>query len=296
MSFFLFPGQGSQVPGMGKDFHETSAAARAVFDEAAECLYPALLETMFHGPAQTLEDTRMAQPALLTVEVAIVRDLAARGVAPEGAAGHSLGEISALVACEALDFIDALRLVEARAKAMSDDVPEGGMAAVMGLTPEAIEAALPEGAQVANFNGPAQTIITGTGAGIDAATEALREAGAKRVLPLRVSGPFHSWLMKPAAEQLRPVLATIELRTPRYPFLSSVSGAFETDPEEIRALLERQLFSPVQWTRVMAQLDGRACLEVGPGSTLQGLARRMEGGPQITSAGTLAAVAALGGA
>ena len=293
MSFFLFPGQGAQTPGMGKDFYDASPAAHAVFDEAAALLSPAVIDTLFRGPAEALNDTRVAQPALLVMGTAVARELATRGITPEGAAGHSLGEITALAACEALTFADAVRLVEVRARAMSEGVPEGGMAAVMGLTPEAIEAALPEGAQVANFNGPAQTIITGTRAGIDAATEALRQAGAKRVLPLRVSGPFHSWLMKPAAETLRPVLAGINIKAPRYPFLSSVSGGYEADPEVIRRLLVEQLYSPVRWTQVMAQLAGRACLEVGPGATLQGLAKRMEGGPSVTSAGTLGALAAL---
>lgn len=296
MSFFLFPGQGAQSPGMGKDFYASSPEARAVFDEAVAHFSPALLETIFEGPTEALNDTRVAQPALLTVEVAILRDLAARGHAREGAAGHSLGEITALVACEALTFADALRLVEVRAHAMAEDVPEGGMAAVMGLTAAEIESALPEEAQVANFNGPAQTIITGTRAGIDAATEALRQAGARRVLPLRVSGPFHSWLMRPAAERMLPILTELTINEPRSPFLSSVTGDFETDPETIRALLASQLYSPVRWTDVMGKLSGRACLEVGPGTTLQGLAKRMDGGPKVTEAGTRDALDALGAA
>jgi [acyl-carrier-protein] S-malonyltransferase len=293
MIFYLFPGQGAQQPGMGKEFYEASAAARAVFDAAEARMPEGFLETVFLGPAEKLNDTTMAQPALLSVECAIAADLAARGLSPAGAAGHSLGEISALVALGAIDFTGALRFVQVRARAMSEDVPAGGMAAVMGLDADSIARALPEEAQIANYNGPSQTIITGTEAGLKSATEALKDAGAKRVLPLKVSGPFHSWLMRPAAEKLRPILDGMDITPPSATFISSVRGGAVDDPEEIRTLLAEQLYSPVRWTEVMACLAGRLCAEVGPGTTLQGLARRMKDGPCIAPAGSIAAAEAL---
>ncbi|MFP4501786.1 MAG: ACP S-malonyltransferase [Candidatus Hydrogenedentota bacterium] len=295
MTCYLFPGQGAQSSGMGQDFYENSAPARAVFEEAAAAMPDGFLHTLFSGPAETLNKTTTAQPAILTVECAITADLQARRLSPTGAAGHSLGEIAALVALGALTFGGALHFVQARAKAMSEDVPAGGMAAVMGLAAETVEQTLPVEAQVANFNGPAQTIITGTKAGLAQAAKALKAAGAKRVLPLKVSGPFHSWLMRPAAEKLRPLLADMRIAPPRTTFISSVRGGPVDDPEDIRGLLAQQLYAPVRWTDVMAHISGRACVEVGPGTTLQGLAKRMQDGPVVSPANSLAAVDALAG-
>lgn len=295
MTFFLFPGQGAQKPGMGRDFLERSPAARDVFEEAAAAMPPGFLDTVFDGPAEDLDRTAMAQPALLTVEVAIARALEARGVRPDGVAGHSLGEISALTAAGALTLADALRLVRERARVMSEDVPEGGMAAVLGLGADAIEPCLPDSVQVANYNGPAQTVITGARDGLDRAAEALKRAGAKRIVPLRVSGPFHSRLMEPGARQLRGLLADIQFEAPRVTFVSSVSGVPEADPESIRRLLGEQLCSPVRWTDVMRWLGSRRCIEAGPGTTLQGLAKRMDGGPEVAPAGTFEAAEQLPG-
>ncbi len=293
MSVFLFPGQGSQQPGMGKDFFEQSAPAKAVLEEARSLSPASLLETLADGDAAALTTTLIAQPALLIVETAIARHLASIGIHPSACAGHSLGEIPALVAAGALTFADALRLVFERARLMTENVPEGGMAAVLGLAPEQIEAVLPEGVQVANYNGPAQTIISGKSDPLEFAMVAIKEAGAKRVMPLKVSGPFHSECMRPAVAEYTKVLDTIPFTAPSARFVSSVSGQEESDPARIRELLGQQLVSPVRWTQVMATIGSVAALEVGPGSVLSGLARRIEGAPEVASAANLADVAAL---
>lgn len=295
-AFFLFPGQGSQRPAMGKDFYDASPEARAVFDTAAAVCGASLLDTIFSGTQDDLNDTRVAQPALLTTEIAIVRYLEARGHAPEGCAGHSLGEIAALVAAGVVAFEDALRFTQVRARLMSENVPAGGMAAVMGLDAAAIEAALPEGAQVANYNGESQTIISGATDALTAAEAALKAAGAKRVLPLKVSGPFHSKFMQPAAEAFAAVLADVPFHAPRCRFISSVSAQAETDPEAIRALLSRQLSSPVRWTQTSHAIGPCNAWEIGPGGVLKGLAKRIEGGPEVTALGSLEEATALLGA
>ena len=294
MTAFLFPGQGSQTPGMGADFYQSSQDARAIFDRAASLSAPGWLDTLFTGTEAELADTRMAQPALLTVETAMCAHLAASGIRPAVCAGHSLGEYSALVAAGALAFEEAFRLVQERARLMSENVPEGTMAAVMGLDPAAIEAALPEGAQVANYNGPGQTIISGTLAAIDAAEQSLKTAGAKRVMRLNVSGPFHSECMRAAADAFRGILGGAALKPPEIRFVSSVSGQEEPEPERIRDLLGRQLCAPVRWTEVMTAIGPAKALEVGPGRVLQGLAKRTENAPAVTPVGTLEGVAALG--
>lgn len=287
MSFFLFPGQGSQRPGMGRDVYDASAAAREIFDRAAALSPPGFLDTLFTSDQEGLNDTRTAQPALLTVEVAIARHLAASGIHPEGCAGHSLGEIPALVIAGALGFEDAFRLVRERARLMSENVPEGGMAAVIGLPPEKIESVLPEDVQIANYNSPDQTIITGARAPLQTAATLLKEAGAKRVLPLNVSGPFHSKFMQSATDQLGAFLLQIPLAAPRVRFISSVSGAEETDPETLRRLLAGQLVRPVRWLQVMQGLGPVTALEIGPGGVLKGLAKRTPGGPSVHAAGCL---------
>lgn len=294
MSFFLYPGQGSQSPGMGRDFYEQSPAARTVLEEAAAQAGDGFLRVVFEGPAEALAHTRVQQPALLAVEAAITRHLESRGIRPEGCAGHSLGEFSALVAAGALPFDAAFRLVQIRARLMAEEAPEGAMAAVLGLDPEAIAAALPAGVEIANFNGPQQTIVSGTKTAVEEAQAALKAAGARRVLPLPVSGPFHSSLMRPAAEKFREALADAPLSAPRCRFVSSVTGQEASDPEEIRELLARQICAPVRWTDVMRTVGAVPALEVGPGNVLQGLAKRMDGGPQVTSAGTVEACGGCG--
>lgn len=293
MSFFLFPGQGSQKVGMGQDFYAQSDAAKAILDEANSLYDGDLLTLLFEGPQEELNHTRVAQPGLLTVEVATAQHLIAAGISPTGCAGHSLGEIPALVVSGALAFADAFTFTLERARLMSENVPEGGMAAVMGLDPAAIRDNLPEGVQVANYNGDGQTIISGSTAGIETAVSTLKDAGAKRVMPLKVSGPFHSEFMKPAAEQLKAVLASMTIKAPTVPFVSSVTATTVEDPEAIRTLLSEQLYSPVRWTEVIAAIGNGDALEVGPGNVLKGLAKRMDNAPAVTTIGTVADVEAL---
>lgn len=294
MSFFLFPGQGSQKPAMGQDFYERSHVAKAVLDEANALFGDEdLLQILFTGTQEELNQTRIAQPGLLAVEVAIARHLADMGIHPSGCAGHSLGEIPALVVAGAVSFEDAFRFTMARARLMSENVPEGGMAAVMGLDADLITASLPKSVQVANYNGPSQTIISGTKEGIAAAEGILKDAGAKRVMPLAVSGPFHSQYMRPAAEEFATVLAGVHFSKPIVPFVSSVTGCIVESPDTIRALLAEQLYSPVRWTQVMAAVGHQPALEIGPGNVLKGLAKRMEIAPSVHSAGMLTDVTEL---
>lgn len=288
MTAFLFPGQGSQKPGMCRKLHDASPAARDAFAEMARLHGEGgrFLSLLFHGGEAALNDTRNAQPALLAAGWAVFRHLGSLGLRPSLCAGHSLGEISALAAAGALDPADAMRLVRERARLMCGDVPEGGMAAVLGLDPDKIAEALPAGVQVANYNGPAQTIISGARAALDAAAEALKNAGAKRVLPLKVSGPFHSEWMRPAADKLARFLEGVPLETPRCPFVSSVSGREESAPDSLRRLLAEQLCGPVRWTEVMRVTGAVDAVEAGPGTVLAGLAKRMEGAPTVWPAET----------
>jgi [acyl-carrier-protein] S-malonyltransferase len=225
--------------------------------------------------------------------VAIAKHLQEKGIQPQACTGHSLGEISALVISGACPFADALRLTFERARLMSEDLPKGGMAAVIGFDPALIESLLPEGVQIANYNGPGQTIISGRLDALEEAMPALKDAGAKRVLPLKVSGPFHSECMRPAVAEFQNVLDTIPFEAPKTTFISSVSGQEENDPARIRTLLGEQLVSPVRWTQVMELVGAVPALEVGPGTVLKGLARRMENAPTIQTTGSLEEIEAL---
>ncbi|MEA3364293.1 MAG: ACP S-malonyltransferase [Candidatus Hydrogenedentes bacterium] len=294
MTAFLFPGQGSQTPGMGADFHHSSAQARDILDRAAAMSDAGWLDIMFQGTNAEVADTRMAQPALLAVEIAIAAHLKSNGLTPSLCAGHSLGEFSALVAAGALSFEQAFRLVQERARVMSEDVPQGAMVAIIGFDPATIGSVLPEGAQVANYNGPGQTIISGTVPAIEAAEQALKEAGAKRMVRLNVSGPFHSECMRRARDTFREILKKVDFQAPEIRFISSVSGTEETEPERIRELLGEQLCAPVRWTEVMAAIGPIEALEVGPGRVLQGLAKRTQNAPLVTPVGTCEAAEALG--
>lgn len=272
---------------MLQDFYDASESARAVIDLAIIELGDDFRNTMFDGPEDALRDTRMAQPTLVTAGIAISVHLRANGISPTLCAGHSVGEIAALAVADVVSSIDAIRITKERARLMAEESPEGTMAAVMGLDPEAIAAALPDGAEVANYNGPQQTIISGTIDGIEAAKDTLKEAGAKRVIPLNVSGPFHSSCMNAASEKFSVFLNDFDFAVPQCTFVSSVTGNEESNPEVIRELLWKQLFSPVRWTEVMHTVGNVHALEVGPGKVLQGIAQRIEGAPTIQSAGTL---------
>lgn len=282
---WLFPGQGSQRPGMGTSWYGVPES-RGWLEQAASRLENIPLRHLLCDADETaLQDTNNAQPAMYAIGLAVARYLRALGAEPAAVAGHSLGEITALAACGALDPEWGLYFVRERARLMSQ-APEGGMAAVLGLSAEAIEEALPAEVNVANFNGPAQTVISGTIAGLAAAEEALKRAGAKRVIPLRVSGPFHSPLMRPVADALARVLRDAPITAPGCPFYSTVSAARETDPERIRALLAEQVCAPVRWTETASLIGPVAALEAGPGGVLQGLCRRIPGAPDVRPADT----------
>ncbi len=293
MAFFLFPGQGSQTPGMGKDFYAQSPEAKNVLDRAEAVLGPGLLDKLFSGSADELKDTRNAQPALVAVGIAIAAHLRAHGVTPSGCAGHSVGEIAALAVAGTLALDDALHLTRARARLMAEGVPEGGMSAVTGLEAGAIAEHLPPDVAVANYNGPQQTIISGSIAGLEQAEASLKTAGARRIVRLPVSGPFHSPFMRQASERFREELQDVRFNKPEIRFISSVTGLEEGDPGRIRELLGTQLTAPVKWTQVMQRIAGVDAIEVGPGKVLQGIARRAKEGPAVTPAGSVEEAAAL---
>jgi [acyl-carrier-protein] S-malonyltransferase len=288
MLALLFPGQGSQNVGMGRDVFEAAPAARAVFEAADAALDLPLSRLCFEGPAQALVPTEIQQPAILTVSVALLRALEARtSVRPAFVAGHSLGEYTALVAAGALDFADAVRLVHHRGRYMQEAVPEGSgaMAALLGLDVAAVEAACERaraetGALVtpANYNAPQQTVVAGAVAAVEAACAAAREAGAKRALRLPVSAPFHCALMEPAAEKLGPELEAAGFRAPAPPVVTNVEARPNADPKRIAELLRRQVTAPVRFVELVEQLAAlgvERVLEVGPGRVLSGLVGRV---------------------
>lgn len=292
----LLPGQGSQEVGMGRDLARTHDVARATFQEADEALGFALSEVAWEGPDEVLVETRHAQPAILAHSVAMHRVLADRLPPPALAAGHSLGEFSAHVAAGTLSFGDALRAVRRRGELMHEAGRErqGTMAAVLGLDEDEVErvcAAVENGTGVcvpANFNSSGQVVVSGDVAGVERGMELAKEAGARRVIPLNVSGAFHSPLMAAAEDGLREALADVTFRDPDFPVVSNVTSRPVESGEEARRLLVRQLTSPVRWSAsVAAMLDGGAdrFLELGPGSVLCGLNRRNARGIPCASAG-----------
>jgi [acyl-carrier-protein] S-malonyltransferase len=306
----LFPGQGSQEVGMGRDLYEASRAARDVFDAADRAVGFPLARACFEGPEEELRRTEIQQPAILATSVALLRALEEQGarLAPSYVAGHSLGEYTALVAAGALGLEDAVALVHARGRFMQEAVPEGegAMAALLGLDPEAVgrvceEAARETGGVVApaNYNGPAQTVIAGGRAAVARAGERAKEAGARRVVPLSVSAPFHCALMEPAAEKLAGELARVRFATPRVPVVGNVEAEPCDDPARFAALLRRQVTAPVRFTesvRRLAALGVTRVVEVGPGRVLVGLVARIERSLERASAGSWDDVTALAAA
>jgi [acyl-carrier-protein] S-malonyltransferase len=285
---FVFPGQGSQSVGMLDAWGQHPAVMRTL-DEASTALGEDMFGLIHKGPAEALELTTNTQPVMLTAAIACWRAwLAEGGPLPSAVAGHSLGEYSALVAAEALSLADALPLVRLRAQAMQQAVPlgVGAMAAILGLdaavvkdTCAAVAADSGEPVEAANFNDPKQTVIAGSQAGVNLACERLKAQGAKRALLLAVSAPFHSSLMKPAAEVLRQRLAQTPLRAPRIPVLNNIDVAAPNDPDAIRDALVRQAFGPVRWVELTLALRARGlnCIfECGPGKVLAGLVRRID--------------------
>ena len=285
---FVFPGQGSQSVGM-LDAWGDHPVVRETLAEASSALDEDLAALIRGGPKEALDLTTNTQPVMLTAAIACYRAwLSEGGPEPAAAAGHSLGEYSALVAAGVLSLADALPLVRFRAQAMQQAVPvgAGAMAAILGLdagavgeTCAAVAAQSGEIVEAANYNDPKQTVIAGSKAGVDAACEALKAAGAKRALLLAVSAPFHSSLMKPAAEALRERLLSVHFAAPRFPVVNNIDVAANTAAEGIRDALYRQAFGPVRWVEVMHALRARGLahiFECGPGRVLAGLARRID--------------------
>ena len=286
---FVFPGQGSQVIGMLAAAAAVHPSVGQTFVEASEVLGYDMWELVQNGEQEQLNQTETTQPVLLTSSVALWRAwTAAGGARPGRMAGHSLGEFSALVCAGALNFADAVKLVRQRGAFMQSAVPlgEGAMAAIIGLADDAINQCCQQAAQAGgevvaavNFNSPGQVVIAGKAGAVDAAISLCREAGAKRAMPLPVSAPFHTTLMKPVGDKLREVLAGITVSAPEIPVVHNVQARTETDPARIRELLVAQVYSPVQWTAcVTAMVDAGVSwlVECGPGKVLSGLARRID--------------------
>jgi [acyl-carrier-protein] S-malonyltransferase len=305
---FVFPGQGSQAVGMLDAWGE-NAAVRQTLEEASAALGEDVARLIREGPKGQLDLTTNTQPVMLTAGIACYRAwLADAGAAPALVAGHSLGEYTALVVAGVLSLAEALPLVRFRAQAMQEAVPVGvgAMAAILGLDAEAVRAgcaaaaaATGEVVQAANFNDPKQTVIAGTKAGVDRACEMLKAAGAKRALLLPVSAPFHSQLMKPAAERLRERLSSVAFDAPFIPIIDNVDVKSPTEPSMIRDALYRQAYNPVRWVETIQAIRARGIshiFECGPGKVLAGMVRRIE--PEAVSAavfdpGTLAEAKAL---
>ena len=284
---FVFPGQGSQSVGMLKELSELYPVIKNTFAEASEVLGYDLFDLVMNGPAEELGKTYKTQPALLTASVALYRLWQEKSsLKPAVMAGHSLGEYSALVCAGVIDFKDAVKLVKLRGEFMQAAVPAGvgAMAAVIGLADDVVIKACAEaaGSQVCsavNFNSPGQVVIAGNKEAVDKASEALKAAGAKRVLPLAVSVPSHCALMKSAADELAKELAKVEFRVPSVPVINNVDVAKVTDADSIMDALVRQLYSPVRWVETVqsASAEGiKTMIEVGPGKVLSGLIKRID--------------------
>ena len=289
MKAYVFPGQGAQFVGMGKDLYDNNAEARALFEKANEILGFSITDLMFAGTDEDLRQTAVTQPAIFIHSVLLAKSLGA-DFQPDMVAGHSLGEFSALVAAGALSFEDGLRLVAARARAMQKacELTESTMAAVLALPDEKVEeiCAGIEGTVVcANYNCPGQLVISGEVAAIDAACEALKAAGAKRALKLKVGGAFHSPCMEPARAELAAAIEATEFHTPVCPVFQNVDALPHTDPSEIKANLVAQLTAPVRWTQSVRNMiaDGATeFVELGPGKVLQGLVAKIDSSVSVS--------------
>ncbi|MGD6816202.1 ACP S-malonyltransferase [Metabacillus sp. 113a] len=291
---FVFPGQGSQTVGMGEDFAAQTPEGKEIFDKADEILEDQLTKIMLQGPKEELTLTYNAQPALVTASIAAWKLLDQEGIKPDFTAGHSLGEYSALVASGVLTFEDAVLAVRRRGEFMNDAVPsgKGAMAAIMGMESEPLreitESTTADGdsVQIANLNCPGQIVISGTAKGVELASAKAKEAGAKRAITLDVSGPFHSELMKPAADKLKAVLDEMTLKDATIPVIPNVTAQPETESSRIRELLIRQLYSPVRWEETVKALieNGTTVfVEIGPGKVLSGLIKKIDRSVKILS-------------
>jgi len=305
---FIFPGQGSQAVGMGKELAEANGASKSLFEKADQILGESLSSLMFEGPQEALTKTVNAQPALLTVSTALVELFRESGIEADYTAGHSLGEYSALVAAGAIPFEDGVFTVRKRGEFMEEAVPNGlgAMAAVLGIErgplSDVTAAVSNEGhpVQLANINSPGQIVISGTVEGVRLAGERAKSAGAKRVISLEVSGPFHSSLMEPAAGKLRAVLDKADINNTTIPVIANVDAQPMTDAETIKENLIKQLYSPVLWedsVRKMIELGVDTFIEFGPGKVLGGLVKKIDRSVAILSVSDVescyAAIAAL---
>ena len=290
---FLFPGQGSQAAGMGKALAAAFPSARAVFDAVDAALGERLSALCFEGPDEILKLTANTQPSILAVSAAAAAVLAERGVEPDLVAGHSLGEYSALVCAGALSAADAARSVRARGTFMQEAVPagQGAMSAVLGLEPARVKALCEETAAAtgkvvspANYNEPGQTVIAGDAAAVEAAGARLKQAGARRVLPLPVSAPFHCALMQPVKPRLEAVLRQVPWRAPRVQVVTNVEARPNADPARVVPLLVEQVTAPVRWVECVEELVRQGAtrmIEVGPGRVLSGLVKRIDNGVEV---------------
>jgi [acyl-carrier-protein] S-malonyltransferase len=282
---FLFPGQGSQKVGMGKALFDAYPEARAVFDEADAALGESLSTLCFEGPDDRLTLTENTQPAILTASIAAYRVLAAHGIEPSFVAGHSLGEYSANVAAGTMRFADAVQIVRRRGQYMQEAVPvgAGAMAAILGLDAAAVRQACEDAAEgqvvsPANINGAGQVVIAGDAAAVKRAAERAKALGARRAIPLAVSAPFHCALMKPAEERLAPELRGLPVSDPRVPVVANADGGLKRDARAAIEALVRQVSCPVRWEEVIERLaseDVTTYVEVGPGTVLSGLVRKI---------------------
>jgi [acyl-carrier-protein] S-malonyltransferase len=283
---FIFPGQGSQYPGMGRELAENFACARAVFEEADQALGFAISKLCFDGPVEELQLTANTQPAILTASVAAARVLREKGIPADYVAGHSLGEYSALVAAGALGLADAVRLVRKRGQYMQEAVPvgQGAMAAILGLDGAAAEALCREAAQgevvsPANLNSPGQVVIAGSAAAVARAVQIGKARGAKRAILLNVSAPFHCALMQPAQDRLSVDLDAAEIIDPPVPLVNNVDAQVVNAAAVVREGLKRQVTAPVRWEESMRRLRAEGVemfVEVGPGKVLSGLLRQID--------------------
>lgn len=283
---FVFPGQGAQKVGMGKDFYDNYDVAKKMFKEADEALGYSIMKMCFEGPEENLKLTANTQPAILTISCIANEILKENGIQPEITGGHSLGEYSALVAAGVLNFQDAVALVHKRGSYMQEAVPvgEGGMAAIIGVDRDKIvevcqQVSAESPVQAVNFNCPGQIVIAGATKGVELAVEELRAAGAKKAVILPVSAPFHSTLMKPAAEKLAVELDKVTISDAKIPVVANVSAEILTKAEDIKASLVAQAASPVLWEDCVARMKefgADLLLEAGPGKTLCGFNRRID--------------------
>lgn len=289
----VFPGQGSQSIGMLADYAETWPQVEETFKQASDVLGIDLWDITCNGPKEKINQTEITQPIMLAADIAVMRVMAQQCMlTPFVFAGHSLGEYAALVAAEAMDFSDAIKLVSQRGQFMQQAVPagEGAMAAIIGLPDETIITICEQVSkdtglvvEAVNFNSPGQVVIAGNAAAVEQANVALKEAGAKRALPLPVSVPSHCALMQPAAEQLAEAIASVEIKTPKIQVIHNYDAKSHDEPEKIREALVKQLSMPVRWTESVAIIsDGAdAIVECGPGKVLGGLTRRIN--PDVSS-------------